>query len=129
MKLRRDIFSFRNRVVVIVVGVVLGGLSLLYTNNMAQRLKEKEQHDVALWAHAMERVNREVLSGTIQTQDPLVEDLISNNNNIPFIITNQDLEVVNYSHLIPEEVIDHPDRLRRQIEKFTEENTPRTVRF
>ena len=129
MKLRRDAFSFRNRVVVIVVGVVLGGLSLLYTNNMAQRLKEKEQHDVALWAHAMERVNREVLSGTIQTQDPLVEDLISNNNNIPFIITNQDLEVVNYSHLIPEEVIDHPDRLRRQIEKFTEENTPRTVRF
>lgn len=129
MKLRRDIFSFRNRVVVIVVGVVLGGLSLLYTNNMAQRLKEKEQHDVALWAHAMERVNREVLSGTIQTQDPLVEDLISNNNNIPFIITNQDLEVVNYSHLIPEEVIDHPDRLRRQIEKFTKENTPRTVRF
>ena len=123
MKLRRDIFSFRNRVVVIVVGVVLGGLSLLYTNNMAQRLKEKEQHDVALWAHAMERVNREVLSGTIQTQDPLVEDLISNNNNIPFIITNQDLEVVNYSHLIPEEVIDHPDRLRRQIEKFTEDET------
>ena len=109
MKLRRDIFSFRNRVVVIVVGVVLGGLSLLYTNNMAQRLKEKEQHDVALWAHAMERVNREVLSGTIQTQDPLVEGLISNNNNIPFIITNQDLEVVNYSHLIPEEVIDHED--------------------
>ena len=89
MKLRRDIFSFRNRVVVIIVGVVLGGISLLYTNNMAQQLKEKEQHDVALWAHAMERVNREVLSGKLQVQDPLVEDLISNNNNIPFIITNQ----------------------------------------
>lgn len=128
MKFRRDIFSFRNRVVVIVVGVALGGLSLLYTNNMAERLKEKEQHDVALWAHAMERVNRDVLSGTIQAQDPLVEDLISNNNNIPFIITNQDLEVIN-SHLIPDRIIDHPDRLRRQIDKFTAENIPRTVRF
>ena len=44
MKIRRDIFSFRNRVVVIIVGVSLGMVSLLYTNNMAKRLKEKEQH-------------------------------------------------------------------------------------
>lgn len=128
MKIRRDLFSFRNRVVVIVVGVLLGGLSLLYTNNMAQRLKEKEQHDVALWAHAMERVNRDVQQGTIQAQDPLVEDLISNNNNIPFIITDQDLEVIS-SHLIPDRIIDHPDLLRRQIDRFTEENVPRTIRF
>ena len=47
MKLRRNIFSFRNRVVVIIVGVSLGALSILYTNKMAQRLKEKEQHDEA----------------------------------------------------------------------------------
>ena len=53
MKIRTEFFSFRNRVVVIVVGVTLGALSLLYTNDMARRLKEKEQHDVALWAHAM----------------------------------------------------------------------------
>ena len=64
MKIRRDIFSFRNRVVVIIVGVSLGMVSLLYTNNMAKRLKEKEQHDVALWAHAMERVTRDVLGGS-----------------------------------------------------------------
>ena len=126
MKLRRDTFSFRNRVVVIVVGVVLGGLSLLYTNNMAQRLKEKEQHDVALWAHAMERVNRDVMGGAME--DPLIADIMSNNNNSPFIITNENLEVIN-SHLIPEKIIDHPDKLRKQIEKFTEENIPRTVRF
>ena len=31
MKIRRDIFSFRNRVVVIIVGVSLGMVSLLYT--------------------------------------------------------------------------------------------------
>ena len=126
MKLRRDIFSFRNRIVVIVVGIGLGAVSLLYTNNMAKRLKEKEQHDVALWAHAMERVNRDVMGGAME--DPLIADIMSNNNNIPFIITNENLEVIN-SHLIPEKIIDHPDKLRKQIEKFTEENIPRTVRF
>ena len=127
MKLRK-MLSFRNRIVVIAVGALLGAVSLLYTNNMALRLREKEQHDVALWAHAMERLNRDVLRGSIQVHDPLVDDLISNNNNIPFIITNERLEVIT-SHLIPEEVINHPDLLREQIERFTEENQPLQVRF
>lgn len=127
MKVRK-VLSFRNRIVVIVVGVLLGGFSLFYTNDMAFRLKEKEQHDVALWAHAMERLNRDVLRGSIQVHDPLVDDLISSNNNIPFIITNEKLEVIT-SHLIDERIINHPDLLRRQIEKFTEENPPRQVRF
>ncbi len=128
MKLSQVLFSFRNRVVVIVVGITLGALSLIYTNDMARRLKEKEQHDVALWAHAMERVNRDVQDGNGLAQDPLVEDLISNNNNIPFIITNQNLEVIS-SHLVPDRIIEHPDLLRRQIDEFTEENTPRIIRF
>ncbi|MDE5708154.1 MAG: sensor histidine kinase, partial [Alistipes sp.] len=122
----RRILSFRNRVVVIVVGVLLGALSLLYTNNMAQRLKEKEQHDVALWVHAMERVNRDAMGGAMA--DPLVADIMSNNNNIPFIITNENLEPIT-SHLIPDRIIDHPDLLRRRIDVFTEENPPLPVRF
>ena len=126
MKLRRDIFSFRNRVVVIFVGVALGAMSLLYTNDMARRLKQKEQHDVALWAHAMERVNRDIMGGAME--DPLVADIMSNGNNIPFIMTNENLEVIN-SHLIPDEIIDHPDRLRRRIDRFTEENTPIPIRY
>ena len=126
MKLRRDIFSFRNRVVVIFVGVALGAMSLLYTNDMARRLKQKEQHDVALWAHAMGRVNRDIMGGAME--DPLVADIMSNGNNIPFIMTNENLEVIN-SHLIPDEIIDHPDRLRRRIDRFTEENTPIPIRY
>ena len=126
MKIRTEFFSFRNRVVVIVVGVTLGALSLLYTNDMARRLKEKEQHDVALWAHAMERVTRDVLGGSIQ--DPFVADIMSNGNNIPFIITNENLEVFR-SHLIPDKIIDHPDRLRRRIDRMSRENTPITIKY
>jgi len=126
MKLRRNIFSFRNRVVVIIVGVLLGALSIIYTNKMAQRLKEKEQHDVALWAHAMERVNRDVLGGSLN--DPLVQDIMSNGNNIPFIITDENLQVLQ-AHLVPERILEHPDRLRRRIDRFTEENTPLPIRF
>ena len=77
-------------------------VSLLYTNNMAKRLKEKEQHDVALWAHAMERANRNVMGGSME--DPLITDIVSNGNNIPFIMTNENLEVLQF-HLVPEKII------------------------
>lgn len=126
MKISRNIFSFRNRMVVIIVGLTLGALSLLYTNNMAGRLKQKEQHDVSLWVHAMERVNRDVMGGSIG--DPIIADIMSNGNNIPFIITNENLEVI-HSHLVSEQIINHPDRLRRHIDKFTEENTPYPIKF
>ena len=56
LKLGRKILSFRKRIVAIVVGVTMVTLSLLFTNDMARRLREKEQHEVALWVHAMERV-------------------------------------------------------------------------
>jgi len=123
MKFRSNPFTFRSRMAMLVAGALLCTLSLLYTNAMARRLKEKEQHDVALWAHAMERVNRDVLGGTLMAQDPLVEDIMSNGNNIPFIITNENLEVL-HAHLVSEEIIEHPDRLRRQIDRFSKENPP-----
>ena len=120
MKFHAQKFAFRNRLVVIVIGVLLGVLSLLYTNDMARKLKEKEQHDVALWAHAMERISRDIM-GTIQ--DPLVADIMSNGNNIPFIITDQDLNLVSYNR-IPEDVIKDPEKFRRKLNELTEENTP-----
>ena len=131
MKFGRNIlsfrnFSFRNRVVVIFVGLALGVLSLLYTNKMAQRLKEQEQHDVVLWTHAMERANRDVMGNSLQ--DPLIQDIINNSNNIPFIITDENLKV-HYSHLVPDEILDHPDKLRRQIDRFTDENPPVQIRY
>ena len=54
---------------------------------------------MALWAHAMERVNRDVMGGSME--DPLIQDIVSNGNNIPFIITNENLEVFR-SHRIPD---------------------------
>ena len=122
LKLGRKILSFRKRIVAIVVGVTMVTLSLLFTNDMARRLREKEQHEVALWVHAMERVMSD------SSNDPFVQDILSQRNNIPFIITNQNLKVL-HSHLIPEEIINHPDRLRKKINLLTEENTPITIQY
>ena len=120
------ILTFRKRIVIIVIGVVLVAASLLFTNDMARRLREKEQHEVSLWVHAMERAMSDVMSDS--GNDPFIRDILSQRNNIPFIITNQDLKVLR-SHLIPEQIINHPDLLREKINQLTEENTPITIQY
>ena len=114
LTLRSSLFSFRRRMVVIVLGLALAGVSLYFTNRMAENLREKEQHDVQVWAMAMERAigTSEMLNG-----DPLMRSIISNRNNIPLIITNENLRVLE-SHLVPENIINHPDLLRRKIDQF-----------
>ncbi len=122
MKIRRDIFSFRNRVVVIVVGILLGSISLLYTNSMARRLKEKEQHDVALWAHAMERTGGGGGAAMVGG-DPLMDYIVDSHNNIPFIITDEELHVLR-AHLIDERIIANPEQLRTYLTNLADQNQP-----
>ncbi len=110
--------------IVIVGGLVLGIASLLFTNNMANSLRSKEQHDVEVWAHAMERLNQDLMG----RKDPFIADIVNSRQNIPFVMTDNDLNVIE-SHLIPEEIINHPDLLRAEIEKLAEENRPIVVKF
>ncbi len=114
------------RVVVLVLATIFIAFSLLLTNRMAEALHHKEKHDVELWAAAMERVNRDAMGDYIN--DPLVTSIINNRNNIPFVITDENLRVIS-SHLIPSEVINSPERLHRVLDRMAKDNTPIVVRF
>ncbi|MDR2885802.1 MAG: HAMP domain-containing histidine kinase [Rikenellaceae bacterium] len=113
-------FSFRGRVWIIAAGLLIGVGSLVSTNRMAHMLRIKEKNEVSLWAHAMGRF------GEFDQRDPLVALIISNNNNIPFIITDANLRVESY-HLIPDRVINHPDLCRRKIEQLSALNRPMEI--
>ena len=114
------------RVVVLILATILIVISLLLTNRMAEALHHKEKHDVELWAAAMERVNRDAMGDYIN--DPLVTSIISNRNNIPFIITDENLRVISH-HLIPNEVISSPEKLHRVLNRMAADNTPIVVKF
>ena len=123
--LQRNILR-NGRTLMLLLGVALVFMSLYVTNRMARSLREKEKHDVELWAVAMERINRDALGD--YTNDPLLDAIINNRNNIPFIITDENLRVVSY-HLIPEKVIRDPERLHRVLTRMSNDNTPIVVRF
>ena len=124
MKRLTRLLSFRNRMVVIILGLVLACISLYFTSRMAESLREKEQHDVQIWAMAMERSGN---TSMFLAEDPLMAEIISGRNNIPLIITDRNLRVLE-SHLIPQNVIHHPDLLREKIDQLTEKNSPIVIR-
>ena len=125
MRLKNKVLE-NGRVVVLVLATILISISLLLSNRMAEALHHKEKHDVELWAAAMERVNRDAMGDYIN--DPLVTSIISNRNNIPFIITDENLRVISH-HLIPNEVISSPEKLHRVLNRMAEDNTPIVVKF
>ena len=114
------------RVVVLVLASIFITVSLLLTNRMAEALHHKEKLDVELWAAAMERVNRDAMGDYIN--DPLVTTIINNRNNIPFVITDENLRVISH-HLIPPSVFESPERLHRVLNRMAKDNTPIVVRF
>ena len=118
--------SFRSRISILIIGLILAVMSLIYTNYLADVLREKEQNDVRLWVAAMERVSREAFGN--YHVDPLISHIVSTQNNIPFIITDENLNLI-MSNRIPEEILNDPEKLRRKRNELIEENTPRTVRL
>ena len=121
LRFRQAGFTFRRRVIVIVIGLAIGVSSLLFTDDMAHQLREKEQYEVTLWSYAMER------AGNFNMDDPLVNHIINTKNNIPFIVTDGNLRVQG-SHLIPDKIINHPDLLRAEIDKLSSINQPMQIR-
>jgi sensor histidine kinase YesM len=114
------------RVVVLILATIFIVMSLLLSNQMAEALHHKEKLDVELWAAAMERVNRDAMGDYIN--DPLITSIINNRNNIPFIITDENLRVISH-HLIPADVIESPELLHSTLDRMSKDNTPIVIKF
>lgn len=108
------VFSFRSRLVVIAVGLVIGVSSLLFTNNMAAQLREKEKNEVDIWVAAFRELGAD-------PGNPLLLSIITTRNNIPFVLIDRDQRVI-ASHLIPEHILNHPDLLNQKLVKLAEIN-------
>ena len=109
-------FSYRSKRNVIIIGLVIGIGSLFFTNRLAQELRMKEQTEVAIWAYSM----REFV---FNESSPFFQAIANNNNSIPFIITNENLELLT-SHRIPGYILENKTLLRNQLEKLANENPP-----
>ncbi len=110
--------SFRNRIAVIVVWVLLCIVSFGVLSLIVKQLREKEQYYVSIWSYAMSQYG-------MGDNNPLIELIVNKKNTIPFIITDERLQV-KFSHLIPDKILHNPDLLRKKIDHLASVNEPIT---
>lgn len=118
--LRVAIPSHRVRMLIVVGGLILGLGSILYTSNLARQLREKEKIEVTIWAFAIANYNR------FNIDDPVLEGIVNSRNNIPLIITDENYGLREYRQ-IPEEIVNHPDLLNKELQKLARQNDPISI--
>lgn len=102
---------FRNSAFVLVLWAIVSIVSMIASSVMVNVLRQKETYYVSLWSYAMGRL------GVFDENDPLITEIMKHNT-IPFVITNERLQV-KYYHLVPDAIIDHPTRLRNLIDNYS----------
>lgn len=107
---------YKRKVLVITIAVVIGTLSILLTTRMARLLQQKEMNEMALWSHAMARM------GESTHNDPILFRIV-HNQKIPFLLVDESGRVEK-SHLISDEILEHPEELREHLMKLAQQNDP-----
>lgn len=111
---------------ILVVAVVIGGGSIIYTNNLVNRLKDGEQEKIRLWARAVEFLAQAGL------EDPdaftfITSNIITPENTLPVILVDSATNVIlDYRNVDVDESNQQKaeETLRRVLKKMRNENVP-----
>lgn len=113
-------FSYKSKRIFIAVGLAIGFSSLFFTNRLASQLKLKEENEVKIWTYAMSQIDR------LDPEVGLFQYILHTNNAIPFIITDENLELFD-AHLIPNRILNNKNLLRKRLERMASLNEPITI--
>ncbi len=111
----RNWLTFRRKVILIVIGLLIGGASLLFTNSIARSMREQEQQEVRLWTLFLVNEN------LFHPGNRATELITQAESDVPFVVVDQNARV-RYSHLMDNETLSNPDRLRRTIVRLGARN-------
>ncbi len=93
-----DIYSLKQRwkLFLIIAAVAIATGSLWYTNNLVNKLSEREQKKASIWAEAT-RIMLE--SSQAETDLNFIFKVIEDNSTVPVILTDQDNKILYYRNL------------------------------
>ena len=108
------------KLLLLVVAVVIGVLTFLITNNLAQKLSVEERKKVELWALGM----RQLSALDNEEKDyTFILEVIKNNETVPVILTDKEGQIISSRNLDPHKEND-PKYLSKQLDKMKNDNDP-----
>lgn len=91
------------KLVLLLVALVIGGLSLYYTNRVVDNIAAQEKKKVELWARATKEISSS--EGFDNNQEFLL-DILRENDNIPVILTDDSLRILSWLNIDPQKAED-----------------------
>ena len=107
---------YKRKVLIITIALLIGSVSLLFSTRLSRMLQHKEMNEMALWSYAMERM------GESTHNDPLIFQVV-HNQKIPYLLLDESGRVEKF-HLLPESIVNHPDKRMKLIMKLSRQNDP-----
>lgn len=86
------------KLVLLAVAIVIGGLSLYYTNRVVENIAQQEQKKVELWARATKEISS---ADEFDSNQEFLLDILRENDNIPVILTDDSLNIISYLNINP----------------------------
>jgi two-component system, sporulation sensor kinase D len=103
----------------LLIAVLIGMGSLIYTEYLVSKLKVEERKNVELWAEATRLIS---LPDTIQNVE-FLSTIIENNNTVPVILTDESDSIISVRNFDANKSGDYK-YIRKQLEKIKERNNP-----
>lgn len=107
------------KLALLLFAVLIGLSSLIYTENLVNKLKAEERENVELWAEATRLINS---SDSNQNLDFMLT-VIEYNNTVPVILTDESDNIID-SRNFDKNRINEPDFLKKNLEKIRQKNDP-----
>lgn len=103
----------------LLIAVVIGMGSLIYTESLVSKLKVEERKNVQLWAEATRLIS---LPDTSQNVE-FLSTIIENNNTVPVILTDESDSIISVRNFDAHKSGDYR-QIKKQLEKIKERNKP-----
>lgn len=83
--------------IVVLLSVLIGTISIIYTRNLVNELKDREEQQISLFAKTLEYTYSESITGDISF---FVQEILIPNNLIPIVLATEDGEPVDSKNII-----------------------------
>lgn len=126
------IYSQKSRIklLILVIALIIGATTVIYTNILVRKLAEREEQLIDLYAKGLR-----YMSNPASSDDNLVfilEEVVTANKSVPVILTDANEKVESYTNLnLPANISEGRKQklLREEIEEMKEQHKPIVVRY
>ncbi len=117
-----DLYVKKNRwkLFLLLLGAIIGIISILYSNYITSRLADEEKKKVELWAEAMKRLTS---SNDEQHDIDFVFKVIENNTTIPVVVVDTANNLIFYRN-IDSVIVTNKNKLKKELEEMASVHDP-----